>query len=1117
MLGRLLGNANSSLTPSGYPRDSVVDEEYTRSLLYPDYTGRPDVPTHIPLGGAGRVGEFDDWSGLELDALKDFRILVAQDALGDSEEPCILFDTNPTLQVEDSIELSPRSESLQSSIHRRGGSTTSPTSPLFPKHQQRLSSMGPNMSFPMRNRSSTFSVASDEHDPRHVRNSDSKEETRTILNCAFGSSGGASSGTKMHILSLGSGAREPPVTPSSPGLGVNVSASYFRKREPIFRAHSSALSGIRPAMHKRSHSPSGPKPKFTDAVLITKLFSVNLPEPSDPQTGQSSTTSQDASTAPNQAEQSVHNPRPKGKKPRAKKTPVFAIILVVFLPPNLSTFSRPPSQGSMQSLPSYTTVRSFHDLSSSHPSSLNSAFFPTPLNRGDARINALVEHWDIIDRTLTRLEKVSAPKILGHLKQVDSSSAALVSKPFKPKEKTMQRTNQINIYLAAHALGNDLIVKDTAMQAVQRIRRALRIPRVTIGQGRWGLWNDELIRTVRCYGGREQSFFILNLLTSFLGAHAAEWMTLLAPSWYRHRRSVRRNTSDPDMTTTRTVIVSNDRSIARRLVFLLSSFLIGDARPEDGSRLCTGSGSSVSLRNAILSSSYLEAWTTMQQSRSPERSQHDNPNNSHGSLLRSRALQRKGSDTRSMKSIPIPANDINLRESSAATASIITPDLTTPVPQFSSGSAPEAASYPDDSNSSASLSKIWQSANRDSESSTTSTKLGSFFSGFWGKESSDSASQSTAPSASSSSRAKKGTPLDATVKELGADEIPENPVQVTASSSSLDDALPRSLPVNLQVNADEGVIDVDIGIPGFLSSSNDSCLSSPPLRNVRHVSSVASFNSLASPKRNFSPEGGSRLQSRVAGFLQTFHPDYSLQAVKAGKSDLPDLMEKIKTAMSSEPHPSGLTTTTGWVDVSTTIIANVQTASVNRLRMKRKVSRLSDHTDRIVIAGVGESTAPLSIERSSAMGSEFIQEEAFSFETVTEPDPVLTNAIERILARHNSHDSRSTSPASFCHSRQTSTGTSQSHRRGNKQGTLTGSLSPDGFSRGLSENVVVGALEDVVKSVNHDLTAGPRGQNDQTPHAKEQSAAQLRKDQENALREGVRSWLLNVDHTPAVW
>lgn len=1119
MLGRLFGNASSSSGFASYPRDSVVDEEYTRGLLYPDLAGTQDVQSPASHVGSARMGEFDDWSGLELDALKDFRIMVAQDSLGDSEEPCILFDTHPIRQPESPTDLAHRATSLHNASHRRGASTVSnlksPTSPLFFKPHQRMSSNGSPATFSVRNRSSTFSGASDEPDMRHQRSYDSKEETKTILNCAFGSSAGASSGTKMHVLSLGSIAQGAPVTPTSPSVGGNMSNGYFRKREPLSRAHTSAFA--RPPMHERSQSSSGAKPKVNDAILITKLFSVNLPEPADLRSSDPSKGVKDDAEVANQQENHVPSAPAKGKKPRAKKTPVFAVILVVHLPPNISNFTRPPSRGSLYT-PTYASVRSFQSSFNSHSSSPQVGLFATPIDRGDARVNALVEHWDIIDRTLATLEEVSTPKILDRLKQVDSFSAALVSKPSKPKEKTMQRTNQINIYLSPLTLADDSALKDSATQAIQRIRRALRIPRVTIGQGRWGLWNDELIRIVRCYGGKEQNFFILNLLTSFLGAHTEDWMTLLRPSWYHGRRSVRQKTNTSDTINTRTVIVSNDRSIARRLIFLLSSFLAGDnSQPENYGGIYGGLGSPVSLRNAILQSPAFELSTRTHRRESPERHQVDDLDQFQGGLHTSRNSRRKPSDVRSIRSIPVPTSDPSISRSSAATTSTVTPNPTTPVPHFFSGSGPDADYLPDESNATASLNKIWRNANKDGESSTASTKWGSLLSSFWSKESSASASASEAPSASSSVRAKKGTALEEMVKEVRPIENSGLSAQTGAAASAVENPASESLPVKLQVNADEGVIDVDIAIPGFLSSSNDSGFASPHSRSVRHVPSVASFDSLASPRRHVSPKGGNRLQSRVAGFLPKFHPDYSLQAVKASKSELPDLIEDIKNAMLTEPC-SPDSTSSDWVNVSTTLVANVQTASVKRIRLKRKVSPLSDRHDYSHKAGppgTEQATAPRSIKHSANSSRDFITEEAFSYDMVMDVDPLLTDAVDYILSRDSNHGSRSLSPVPASHSRKASTGTNDIRRRNNRHSTLHVSRSPDRLSRGLSDSVVVGALEDVVKSVNHNLTEEQNGE-DPEVYQNEQSAAQLKNAQDNALREGVKSWLLKAEYAP-VW
>lgn len=1119
MLGRLFGNAASSVSSVGYPRDSIVDEEYTRGLLYPNLAAQSDAPTQVPQVQAGRVGDFDDWSGLELDPAKGLRIMIAQDAIGDSEEPCILFDTHPIPQSESPTDLAQRIGSLQNQAHRRGGSTAStfraPTSPVLSKPMPRLASSNPNVSFPMRNRSSTFSGVSDEHDPRHIRSSDSKEETRNILNCAFGSSSCASFGTKMHVLSLGLSAREPPVTPSSPGIRPNMSAGYFRKREAIARAHTSTLPSVRPAMHEQSHSSVGSVSKPTSAVLITKLFSVNLPEPTDPQASPSRQASQEGGATPDHADHSLST---KKKKPRAKKTPVFAIILVVQLPTDLSTGSRPASQGIMQAPPIYPSSRSLRSSFNSPSSSPKIGGSATPLDHGDARVNTLVEHWDIIDRALTSIENVSAPKILGHLKEVDSFSAALVSRPSKPKEKTMQRTNQINIYLAPLVLNSDPGLKDIAVQAVQRIQRALRIPRVVIGQGRWGLWNDEMIRIARYYIGRGQSLFISKLLTSFLGVHTAEWIIRFPPALHRRRYSISSRFNDPNAITARTVVISNDRSIARRLIFLLSSFLAGDALSELDGAFCKGSGASVSLRNAIRHSPAWEAPRKIQQNRSPERHADHSSDHSQGGLLISNGLHRTPSDAHSIKSIPIPANDLSIRKSSAVTVSTIIPNPTTPMPQFSSSSGPETGYLSDGSSASASLTKIWQNNCRDSDSSTASTKWGSLLSGFWSRESSTSASQSTAASISSSSiRLKKETPLNTMVKQVGNDGYPTAPALATDFSPWIQSSASSALPLNLHVDADKGVIDVDIGIPGFVSSSNESGLASPPVRNVRHISSAASFDSLASPKRQFSPRGGCVAQSRVAGFLPRFHPDYSLQAVKVSKSDIPDMMDKIKSAMLSEPYPRE-PTASGWVEVSTTLVANVQTASVKRLSLKRKVSRPSDQADNSQQpenASMEHRTAPRPIKSPSTTGSELVREEVFSYESIMDPDPVLVDAIDCILARDSTHGAMSISPAPFSHSRQTSAGTIDSHRISNKRSTFNNSRSRDDLSRGSPESLVVDALEDIVKTVEHDMTGGRKGQHLEI-HINQESGAQITNSQGSALREGVRSWLLKEEHM-AVW
>lgn len=106
MLGRLLSTAASSLNPAsfnprnnGTPLESVTEEEHTSGLLFPDASLLRRSNTHAyPLQttfhspNASTAGAYDDRGGMELDAIKDFRVVIAQNALGD-RDACILLDT----------------------------------------------------------------------------------------------------------------------------------------------------------------------------------------------------------------------------------------------------------------------------------------------------------------------------------------------------------------------------------------------------------------------------------------------------------------------------------------------------------------------------------------------------------------------------------------------------------------------------------------------------------------------------------------------------------------------------------------------------------------------------------------------------------------------------------------------------------------------------------------------------------------------------------------------------------------------------------------------------------------------------------------------------------------
>ena len=1130
MLGRLFGGTSSGYSVDGFARDSLIDEEYTRGLLFPPWSSSQDRSPHPGQLRAGRVGDYDEWGGLDLDDTKDFRVILAQDALGDSEEPCVLFDTQPAPPCE-SAATSSKFGTSQLSSHSRGNSIAanikSPASPFFsPGHQSMLSngSTTPTLHH-VRQRSSTFSGSSDEFDIRSNRGVEIKDDTRNILNCAFGNAAGVSFGTKMHILSAGFGTGQIMLnSPASPARAANLSPGYFRRREPITRASTLGISGSRLSYHERSDLSSGHRSKSGDAVLITKLFSANLPEPREAPDFQSPQGTPLAKDVPKSPHNFQSSPSGKPRKPRAKKTPVYAVILVIQLPSTVSPNARPRSHGVLNTSATLRSNQSFTSTISRHNDHIGPQSCINLTEPGDPGISAIVERWDIVERALYLLESVAFPKLLRQLEQVDSFTAALVMKPSKPKEKTVQRTNQINIYLLPLALSGDTELKDIALQISSRIRRALRIPKVTIGDMRWGLWNDELIRTANSFSRTQHSGFLANLLTSFLGSNVSDWASLVSDTQLSRQCTQQQQEDDDDGSIhTRTVIISQDRSIARRLIYLLCRFLCTEDHESQPGHSRRGRGSCVPARNDYASNNSLASgYTTMHRDLSPNLNHQMALESPKRGLGISQGSPSRHSDNMSIRSIPIPNSDLNVRKSSTVTTSTVAPESSVPVPQFASGPAPGAQSSQASSGASATLSRIWLNTNRDGGSSTVSTRWGSLLSGFWSKESLADESDTTIASAASSFRARQGTRFErraaSSVNEGGFPHISPPQPLVSEATPSMESLLSNLLPNKLHVNPDVGVIDVDIGLPGFLGSSTDSgIVSSPIMDRVRSMPSVASFGSIRSHRQHPLPFEG-RPRHRLAGLLPKFHPDYHLQAVRCSRFDLPALKKEIKNAMLYEPCLEDLPTN-GWVDVSNTVIANVQTGSIKRLRLRRKISHTPQQGNctcqpdsaRTKVA-FGEETP----QQSVVNGCSTVREVAFSEDDITTSEPLITNALQSILARSSNHLSRNESPSRQPRTDESFGGNQTSAEAAHTSPLLGSGRVPNGTVPGsFPANMILRALDDVVRSVNATCPEDQKVQDGDMATGKRVRDQPVNAPSHNVLREGIRDLLQGIELTAA--
>jgi hypothetical protein len=1202
MLGRLLSTAASTLNPAAYstrhngtPLDSVTEEEHTSGLLFPDasllrrsHTHAYPLQTTFNSPNASTAGAYDDRGGMELDHIKDFRVIVAQNALGD-RDACVLLDTRASSSSPAGLGIDPQGHDQSGSRHTRAVSSLSrgtrrnlltqssliESSPLSAAADARRSSpASPGAFSRARGRSSTLAPSGTWHDGGQSRHSSDSNDTG-LLNCIFGSSAFSyrGSSTKMHIISAD----------EDSGTGTGVSASPAA-RSPLSRAYTTG-------------SPSGPmgagrgvddKPPSKVTVLLTRMFSVNLPEGAEA----SAERHDYASALYQESLPEMEFPFPdvsKRKKIKEKKTPMYAVAITIQIPLLARNPGRPVSRfstfGPDSPRPGFSS-----SLDSDHrwpggffDDSLSSASPPASL---DERLDMLVDHWDVITRTLSHLERLARNEILYLLKRVDSLSGPH-PKPAKPPN--MQRTNQTIVHLPANILSVNSKLKEEAIRSSRRISLALQTPYVVTGQSRWGVWREEGRSIVRGLGDKEQNFFFLVVLTAFLGNHT-EWLNSLGPEWYRRRHSQQQKAQQDGepILANRTVIVCPDKMTARRLVFLLAAFLPSKQRLDPlPSPLRPGTSASMraisqspptvpvlrqeSLRRAIERRARAQRMIIGENDhhqRSVSASSQDTTHGAETTPLAeySSAAARRGSDARSIKTLSANINPKDVR-ASGATTSMTTQSSTVPVPHFTSqpsnsiqAGADRSIAEGNDSLASETLLKSLQRSDSsvlgtNGSISSAGGRWGGIFSGLWSsrQESSTEGNEAYSPSdarkrsvSTISGPARRGsTTLSRMVKELTEDENEHRPETAPSGNISIpaaSDAAPKSTetaspepsslnsqvresPLKLSVRAEEGVVDVDLPLPGFmsLSSSGDSTIASPKKTRT----SVTSIDAVASTHSSGSGFHGAMKDSdgpstHVAGWLKSFHEDFSLQAVRPYAS----LEAEIKRAMRAEPSPYIPSTPDAdgserWVDVATTLIADTRASTVKRLRLRRKITvgHGSDTTNtppspanRNPRQSAGATPAspftsffsgpdkPSNGTNADEQDHSFV-EERFIEEPVMDLDGVLVDAVERVLGQ-SGH-------SSLAHSRAPSPNRARRAEDKDKGHSPRPDEVPSPeVPRGECRKMVLGALEEVVRIVTAEHC---REDVENAVGLADRERRRALSGADNTLREGIRKWLLDVE------
>jgi hypothetical protein len=1091
MLGRLI----QGYTKSASSLESATEETHSRALLWPTQTtdyGRsfPSSPPSTPISSPSfRMGPFDDRGGIEISGPRDLRVVIAQDAFGAVDKQLVLFDSHNS-----------NAESNNSTTRK-----ASPKDTAKPRHTSQQSAH-------QRSRSSTLSGIPSAW-ARPSRDPDSSDRIGRLLECMFGttSTTKVDSSTKMHVLS-----------PGKEVTSTDVAPHNAASRPSVARALTSAQT-----IAARGSRASSDENSAEDVVLITRLFTVTLPDsketmPARPKSGDegfpvASPSSEDGSAL-------------KRTKLIEKRTPMYAVGLLVSLPREESrpNFSRPSSRMSLNSNSFPNSLGSDFASSWTLLEAITESLASSGSSRSfDQRIESLTANWDVILKTLSEVEAMAKIEIRSQLQMVNRQvMSSMVKTPKGPFE---QRTNQRNIYITqALALARYPALDRSCKHLTRRLSMALRIPKAMTGLGlAEGHWIDEARYLLHIGGSKSQSQFLTVSLTAFLGCHT---------DWLEGSNSYAVKAADKDAPgpwlTTRTVVVADQRSVARRLVFLMASFLptVSGASPfeqpatQNKSPLPTpGLPSSSPLkhvrypdgnRSGVAQHSHRHhvSFSAVDGTQMSTSVSSVESHGTAGSLRPRPGLHRKDSDAVSVRTntrFPLANTNAHIRKTSAAD-SAITPHPATSMPYF-----PKQDSYfPEnavaDGTDSVASDTLAQILRRDSSSTTgPRSSSGSWgFLGLWSRRQTPSdgpdaprplvvgADSSNQPSESAPRRER--SKLESMVGEAASVAIPPRGRFPPTANAGDDENLVHSQdrpPVlgtpRLRVDEEDGVVDVDIAMPGFLSWDNDDGTMSPPSA-PRHVVIERGHDGPGSVRSSFSHPAAHHpnipiVEAHVAGFLKQYHEDFVLQAVRSYKelvAEIKDSMLRqsltLDTANRLASMNPGVPVDT-WIPVGSSLVVDVCKFTVEKLTLYCKpVQERPDAS-----FPLSPSPPPLS-EKTHR----------FEIVPVTDADPILAEALEGMLDLSRQAQ----------HSRVSS----------NTLGTPPGSLSRDlnirpRFLRSNCRQVMAGALEQVVKSVSEDLDMHENGLSiGRTWTAQDARKGAAAHQAGNLLREGIRKWLLQA-------
>lgn len=804
MLGKLFSGFPSSGATNSRPMDSLdsnLEDHFTHNLLFPDAEAlcHNDQVFSLSSGTVltpAAVNAFDINGEIDLE-MRDVRVIIMQEATPTSGSAYLLYDSHTPPPPSPSLDRQPsnNSSALPTREGRRSISSPRKTSVgqssrpvIIQQEREQPRAFGAFDRRPTQHHKGlSYTETEGQRSAREYR-----EEVTTFSNCIFGNSDVLAykgTGTKVHILSS-----EPRSTLTSGSYAGDGSFGRSSMRSSKL-AQSFTSDNVSPGPTSAGFINTSTSSRGSDRkkVLITRMFPVPLPN-DDTDEGQNRTPTPQTAGSNDVAGYpfpEIGESPEKKPQPKQKRTPMYAVGLVVHLPPTPHAPSAPVSRSSFR-------PGSYNDQESC-PSSFNSTRRAgwTMLGHGfgveslessfssdvDDRIDMITQHWDVIMRTLSHLQAVATASLLPMLKQADltspdpratshhrapSASISISGKRVVEKIEPKLAKNAKLVQLMANCLMQVQRIHKEVEASRQRIVTGIKSHQVVTGQGRWGIWREEARLVGKWAGGKDEGFFFFNLLTGFLGNHT-EWLQALGPSWYRrrHYQQQRANKDDDISLPARTIIVSDNKLMARRLIFLLSAFLpanqqLSSSRQHRPSTSTSFGGYSQSPPLHVVPILREESLRRRINKRSgTTRAPHSRTMSFPAQGMQGNALEihhdRRTSDAASIKTanLPIPGSDLGTRKSSAATTSTVTPVTT--MPHFSRrpvrGTGPGPRPGSSGSLATDDLLRSLKRGDSTGQYSSTSTDSqgqnsgwGSMISGLWSSKRRDSTAATSPPS-----------------------------------------------------------------------------------------------------------------------------------------------------------------------------------------------------------------------------------------------------------------------------------------------------------------------------------------------------------------------------------